>query len=439
MRVSQGEPAAVAGRYYAPRARTTPHNSEGHAVTAPDDLVAQLAAHRFEPEFDAPTPRPIPAGLRVGPFARGRRDAVVGFGVAGLARAGASQLEFVREWGETLLLLAYLDWLGGALVAAGLFAAAYFKLSRGAFEYVRSGEVLAGRVLDFETRVVRYHSGVPVMCRVFARVGYLDPDIGRACEAEVHSDAYSPDRLAAMELTFGVGDVATLVHLPGRRDSTLNLYGFLGLRGDLGLMPVPGVKPPSALLVCLRVASGIVALIWSVDAIGRYWPIDPDFGPEQWSVMAGGAILAGAAALVIEATPARRRAALEARPDFAPRAAVVLLKCAGFFLAGAFAAIIVALALNGRLDAAEPARRPVFVLGRQHRTHKGIVRSYTVTYRFADDPPDGSHRCSLPKRGFDTLAGPDAVARVAPGALGWPWLRDLEPLKLDGPTDPNRE
>lgn len=106
---------------------------------------------------------------------------------------------------------------------------------------------------------------------------------------------------------------------------------------------------------------------------------------------------------------------------------------------GAMTLLCWALSLNALLDGAEPEARPAVVVGRKVEVMKFVWRSYEVTFRFRDDPPNERRHYHANRAGFDALAGPDAVARVAPGAFGWPWLRDLEPLKLAGPTDPNRE
>src|SRR5262249_5210045 len=82
--------------------------------------------YEFEPEFQEQPPCSIPADLRLGRYARGKRKAVWGFFVAGVICLTSSLLPIVKTWGLYLLPLQYLLWIGiGCLVISVLQLISY--------------------------------------------------------------------------------------------------------------------------------------------------------------------------------------------------------------------------------------------------------------------------------------------------------------------------
>ena len=132
--------------------------------------------YAFEPEFDGPPPRAIPAELRVGPLARERHGDVVGLLIAGAVCLIVSRLP-----------VPYLDWVGLAFGVGGLGLQAYHRAVLGPFEYVVNGEPLAGRVLALEMRPSWHQNNQPTLWRYHALVGFADPVGGEWLECEFDS------------------------------------------------------------------------------------------------------------------------------------------------------------------------------------------------------------------------------------------------------------
>ncbi len=115
----------------------------GRTALGPFDPPADYA---FEPELRGDVPRPIPNELREGRYGRGQRRLVVGLIAATVVCLAASVVPIVQFWGQFLLPLAYISWIGAAFALAALVAWLRQRFAKGPYLYVESGTPLVARV-----------------------------------------------------------------------------------------------------------------------------------------------------------------------------------------------------------------------------------------------------------------------------------------------------
>lgn len=399
--------------------------------------------YRLEPELEGAPRRPIPPALRHGRYAAGQRRQVWGLFIAGATCLIAGFVPLIQTWGLYVLPLAWLHWIGGGLLVIALVVAAVHAVRRGPFRYVEDGLPLVVRVRALELRPTAHFNGQPATYRYFAVVEYRDPESGKLLTAETTSDDVPAPQKDGLACSYRVGGYATAVYLPGDLERSLRLYGFLGLRGGLGLVPAGGeaapVSPAQTAGAILAIFGLFFLLGWNVYAFTA-------FGPAEYSHTMlipglGGAVLLGGAALAAIAWQGRAAARAGAAKDAAGQAVeapsvgrvtevmVAVVVGLGCLLMGGLTAFCWALTLNAWLDESEPRERLVRIDKMVQVTHSGLIRRYEIKYRFADDP-EGKPReyASSPQEmaGFAALVG---VAEERGGRFGWRWVERIRPLR----------
>jgi hypothetical protein len=418
--------------------------------------------YEFEPEFQEQPPRSIPAELRLGRYARGKRKAVWGFLVAGAICLISSLLPIVRTWGLYLLPLQYLLWIGiGCFVISVLQLISYFW-SGGPYRYVKEGMPMVARIHDLALRVKTMVNGQPQTYQFVARIEYQDPTTGQLSVVDTPSNDISAMFKESLTTSYKVGDYATAVYLTSDPAKTLRLYGFLDLRPDLGVVrrdarPEGGLVQ-TVLLVCLLFGF-FGALFWNVYAYSRYAPVETSFS-QLALPFAIGALILGAPLLAfvighsIREEKKRRKRNEEALARGEPielesgrkrgwfggyGILIGLVLIAGTFLLGGGTMLCWCFTANALLDSSPGQLRPVAVDDLIMRTHKFIFREYLIKYHFLDEKEEKREFLSAPDHisQFNTNL---AIAEVHSGYFGWPWVKDLKPVKKAGRFEPgNRQ
>src|SRR5688572_4591814 len=169
--------------------------------------------YKFEPEFAARPPRPIPAEIRSGPFGRGRRRMIVAWMLSGFLCIAIGSTKVSSVGGLYFLPLAYLSWIGVGCIGIGALIALRAFFSPGAYKYIERGQPIACRIRALVLHPSAYHDGQPSMYRYMAAIEYRDPVLGQLS----HAECPSPD--FAMKdnwtVSYRVGEYATAVSMPG--------------------------------------------------------------------------------------------------------------------------------------------------------------------------------------------------------------------------------
>jgi hypothetical protein len=407
------------------------------------------SSYRFEDEFDGEPPRYIPAELKHGRYARRQRRMMCTFLFVGLLAYASSQLPIVKTWALYLLPLGYLNWIGVVSIAIALIGVFRYSSTRGPYRYVQEGVPLVARIHQLILQPTATTHGQPTMYRFFAGIEYRDPDSGNPAVARVASSEISAGAKERLTTSFRVGDYVTAVYLRPKMETTLQLYGFLDLRPDLGLVLREGATEfgiIKILVTILTVFALLGAMGWNVYALGCYGPADWVFA-QLAPPFALGAILLGIplfGAIVYAGRQSRKRRALLAEKCPEPGQVIevgvpkkpgrvmtvfgVLLVAVGMILMGGLTGLCWSFTLNAMLDDSPPQFRPVQVQNLLVVTHKLIFREYKIEYRFLADADRKHNLLSTPDhmQQFDTDLG---LAEVHAGRLGWPWVKTIVPVK----------
>ncbi|MEM8963343.1 MAG: hypothetical protein AAGD38_17790 [Acidobacteriota bacterium] len=412
--------------------------------------------YRFEPELTGPPPRPIPDAVVEGLWSRRQRLTRQALAVSAVISFVLYSFPAVRDLGVYFLPIAYLDWLAYGL--AGLAVVSWVRQSLGhtPIRYIRDGETSIGRVRALVKQPTVVHNSTPGEFQFAATVDVIHPETGEHQLFDTTSSSFSADRKDRYDTSFRVGDYVTMVHLPGKVDKTLRLYGFLDLMPGVGLVrrgkPVTFVD---VVLTALGITAVIGFFVWPLVAVYRFLPIVVSMEaltvPPVWTAVIAGAILIGGGFLSYLVWHYRREqrrlesnleafatgravessAAFFAQTGVWNRAFQALLVVGIPFIGGliGFTAVITA---NAMLDESMPEHTPVEVLGVFEETSKFVFREYYVEYRFADDPAAKVHSFHThPADVVRFMSESPASAVVRAGFFDLPWIERLEPESPD--------
>jgi len=407
--------------------------------------------YQFESEFQEHAPRSIPPELRSGRYARGKRKAVWGFLAAGVICISCSPLPIVKTWGLYFLPLQYLLWIGIGCLAASVLQLVSYLWSGGAYRYVREGVPLIVRINDLALRVKTIVNGQPQTYQFVARIEFQEPITGQLTVVDTASNDISATSKDSLTTSYKVGDYATAVYLPSNPEKTLRLYGFLDLHPDLGVVRRDTKREGSLLVVVLLVFllfGFFGVLFWNIYALSRYKRVEMSYSQYVLPVGIGGGLLGVPlfAFLILNSIRAEKKRQ-ERNEEALAREEPVELESArkGHWLGGygiLFGLVLIAGSIlmggltmtcwcftaNALLDRSPGQLRPVKVDDMIMTTHHAIFREYKIEYHFLDGDQEKLEFLSTPDHmeKFNTNL---AIAEVHSGYFGWPWVRDLIPVR----------
>ncbi len=414
---------------------------------ADHDGFAPPKDFQFEPELQPLPPRGIPYFLREGRYARRQRKTIWSFAVLGLVLIGLGALPIMKVWGQFVLPLAYVVWIGIAcLFIAGLIALGSRLLS-GAFRYVEDGIPIVARVTELylAPAVLVHEQGAAY--HFVADAEYLDPDSGELTSRQFTSNSFPADVKHKRTTSFRVGDYVTAIYLPNNPEKTLQLYGFLDLNPHVGVIDVESSDNLwKSLLTVIAIPVLFFVLGWNVYAYGRYCPLESNFA-QMWIPLAIGAVFFGGALiawLVIESrVEEHKRRALNERSletggpiqrsqerDQGWSASmgggfISVILIAGSLLLGGLTVLCWAFTINSLLDNSPPDVRKVEIDQLVVSTRYFIFREFTIEYHFPGEAE--THTLMSTPEQMEKLAGlKQGRAHVHAGRLGWPWVKSIE-------------
>lgn len=148
------------------------------------------AGYAFEPEFEPPVPRPIPPRLRQGRMEQRRTWALRGGLAFGIVCVAIEELPLIKHWGQFVLPLAYLSWIGLGIIALGALSIVIARLGLGPDRYICRGIPLVARVVELCKSPVIVHNGQAMWYAFSALVEYRDPQTGGLMRKQVKSPEF---------------------------------------------------------------------------------------------------------------------------------------------------------------------------------------------------------------------------------------------------------
>jgi hypothetical protein len=412
--------------------------------------------YKFEPEFNTPAPRPIPAEMYQGPYCRRRRMVIIAMFSVGIVLLICHSFPFVRSLGLYLLPLQYLHWLAVFLLAMSGVGWFSYYVFRGPLAYVEEGVPLVARIVAVLFRVKAMFHGEPVGFEYIVTFQHRDPVTGEVVLSYATHEvtAMAKDRVT---LSYQVGDYVTAVYLRGNPAKSLRLYGSLDLRPDLGVIPRGAPNQPSQanqtsvirLIGTIGAGGGcFLMVVWAVFAFGKFTPLEFSFYNLGVPLLIGAVLVGGwlryrarcarkARDTVEESNQAEAAEGGAIKPPSQTKVGLFgrgRIKNAfftfGFAMLGGAVVVSLAFTLNAVFDSSPVVFRPIRIREMWMVTHDFVYREYEIEYQLADDPGRETHRWLTTPSHMELWGGfRGGFAHVRRGFLGWPWVETLTPSK----------
>ncbi len=407
--------------------------------------------YAFEPEFDAPVPRPCPPEVRWGRYATLQKRQIAGLLFSGAALLAVSKLQFIEILSNYLLPLQFIFPLGLILGLCGIVAIVARKYRPGRYRYVIEGEPMIAQIRRLEMQSTAVAKGNATIFHLFTEFIYRDPITGEDHTAFTASEPIGIGQRMILQSTYRVGDYVTAVRLPGKPNDPVRLYGFLGLRHDLGVIPQQGKQLDSPLRMFLTLVflfAFLGAIGWFIYALGALKTISTPDG-DFWKCVGLGAVVFGlplafafhqVLAGWIKRNHVRDFSEVDEfdRPEdpvalsedelksyLKSTRMLRLFLIPAALVAGGFFFYTCCLSINALVDTSPAVWKPIQVDQLTITTHRGMVREYDVHYHFLDNPGKRHTRASTPEQMVGLIAGRNYRAEVHAGYFGWPWVRSI--------------
>jgi hypothetical protein len=377
-------------------------------------------------EFLPIVPRPIPGWVRQGAHARHQRGAIYSLAALGVMCLVLWPVPFVQGLSHYILPLKWLHWIGLGLFALAGIQSVQTLFSSGRRAYLRQGIPFPGRVISIQhafsgtAEAPLFHFAVTVE--------FDDPQTGEHRQSTVISpDGWRAAKMPRYECSLHPGDYVVLVALPDKFDSSLTVYGLLGLNPECEFItkdgrPLQGLSPYTAVMTAFLIGFIIVLCMAAFDVMMFSIPISGDW-KIPLGLAVGGLFLFGSAAAIW-----RHWAQVTGEP---PKKLAPVFLVYGFL--GAVAAPLAFAILNARLDRAPGELVPIEIVQFWETTHDLIIRDYEIEYRMLDSQDTEKHHVRYSQ--ITGLGGAHhGVLNVGPGRFGYPWIRNVHPLTWI-PTD----
>jgi hypothetical protein len=168
----------------------------------------------------------------------------------------------------------------------------------GPYRYIREAMPLVARVLSLIKAPTLIVEGHPTTYAILAKIEFRNPDSGQLQTADAKSTDFASSVRSEYTTSFKVGDYVTAVYFHGDFAKSLQIYSFLDLMPDVGLVrrndrqtqwgyvwKIPGL--------ILIVIGFLGILFWDIIAFGRYEPLNFGFSQGLIPFAAGAVVLGG--------------------------------------------------------------------------------------------------------------------------------------------------
>jgi hypothetical protein len=389
----------------------------------------------FEPEWLDPPPRTFDKSAFQGSHQLDRHLQSSFSLITGVFFIAVSYLPAAQEAAFFLPILSWLLWIGVGFILLGAIINIRSGGAEGPFRFLRDGVPLLVRCRSIQPKS---HGGENPMWCYQVWVDHPDPVTGEMLFHLLKSKQFTSQYFPKMEITYRVGDYVTAVYLPESMKETLTLYGFLGLKKDLGAINSTERSPwfaTEANFGCAIVWIFFGTFLWSIYVLFRYFPVSWNLASlTPWALY--GALGVGVPLQVWHVFRERRKRLDRGevrtklgKPNL-PTSTVGDWVGLPFSLAlWGGVSLMLGLSLNALLDHAPGIEKPIAITKlRQHESRiLGLpsLRDFHIEYHFLDDPTRRT-RLATPAEMDGLQVGP-ARAIVAQGQQGWPWVQKILP------------
>ncbi len=420
-------------------------------------------SYALEPELQGDSPRPMPQWVDDGRLAKQRRLSRAGFFATGVICLLLSQLPWIDDLAFYFLPLGYLFWIGAVCLLVGGVQQLSHAFVLGPFRYLRDGVPLVVRILGLVKAPSAIVNGEAAQFAFQAVVDFEDPDSRERVGVELKSSSFSSSKKEATGCSYRVGDYVTALYLPGKYPKTLQLYGFLDLKPDFGLVrqddSAGGSSFGKLLAEILAVVVLLFVLFWNVYAYQRFLPIDFDYRAALVPIVVGGLILGGGFLALSMLSYRREKRLLAQRVADSLESGQAIevgttslwgrsglygwgikaILVVGAPILGGLIAFCWAITANALLDKSQARQESVVIEDMVVTTNAFIFRDYTVKFRLGGSSEARSQWATPSEMAVLMLSQDDAVAEVREGRFGWPWVESLRPRVLAPGSVPGSE
>jgi hypothetical protein len=408
------------------------------------------ADYQFEPEFQAPIPRPIPPRARQGRHEQIRARSCWAVLAIGFLAVLLDELPGVQRWANFFPPLDYLQWFGAGAMALAAWGVVFgfIRFRVGPYRYIRYGIPLVARVTSLvKTPVLAVHGHVTHYA-ITALIQFRDPHTGEIRSHELKSRDFAAMGKDDYTTSFQVGDYVTAVYFPRKFPKSLRLFAFLDVVPGLGVVRIrPGWSKTAVSRAILRSTiflAFLAVLLSGLCACRLYQPLSMDWRHGILPVLLGGIGYAAIHVAIMRYRTRERQLivernaramasgeALEIAPAEPERSRIRAYAIGVFVFAiglmiGGYTVLCWCFAVNAWLDGSQPALKPAEIRGVKTLTYEFVFREYVVEYslRGVEDRLEYS---TTPEHAAEFLQIRDAIAEVHAGRFGWPWVKRLDP------------
>lgn len=407
--------------------------------------------YTIEPELVGEIPRPIPQEILHGPVFRRRRLALRWCFAVGLVCLALAPLPVVRLAGMFLLPLAFLGYIGAGLLVLGFVLWLLHRVDRTTFRPVREGLPIVVQVLGISKAPSIVVSGQPSNYVFHVAIQFIHPDTATPTIKMVRSKEFSAIIHDERDVSYRAGTTATAFYICGQFDKTLNLYGFAGLRDDLGVIKCKDDADPSTILGVAGIMASLFVLIAIFGGlIGAivYEPLTFGYGDAVIPVIAGVVLFGGSFGFLfwcLERSERRRRLRRNRRAVDTGGAVEIgattiwqqqgiggwLLKLILIFsmpALGGGLGVGFAFTANTLFDHSTSTELPAAVTARTQTTHAGLLRMYSIETNITSTG-ESVEVFTTPAK-LSMFATDDAIVEIVDGLFGWRCVRRIKPAPM---------
>lgn len=407
-------------------------------------------SYAAEAELQHTPPRPIPEWVRQGSHAKREWDTICILFLVGILCLLLSGAPFIKKLGLYILPLAYLKWIGWVLLAIAAICYGRYSLLWGSYQYIRKGIPVAVKITYILKAPSQVSNGIPTSFTFTTGFVLRHPESGELKLYHIKSPEFSADEKENYVNSLRPGDYVTALYFPGKLDSSLCLYGYLGLNPQVEFVKrksephyIGNNRTMDVAAKVLAIGAIFGVLFWNLFAYEFFQPISQS---HPLLIRAGviGAIIGVALSIyyfwseirkdrekikslqqrqVSDAAEAHYSSAI-AKTDFGGWVLKVVLVL-GFGLMSALTVMCALFGVNAIPDTSKPEFKKVEIIQFTQTTTKFILRLYHAEFIY----PGGDRKMEIPvdPEKIKDFKSPEGIIEIHEGTLHWPWIKSIRP------------
>jgi hypothetical protein len=412
---------------------------EDQNETSDSSEMERPTDYEFEPELRGRPPREIPEEFLNLPYHQNRMNVPWALFTGSAVCMALSMFPQVEQVGVFFSPFRYLFWIGVGLAVLAAISFFVVRQTLANLEYIRSGEAYPARILDLDIAPGMSFHGIVTYWKYMAQAAVWK-DASAKPEIVDFVAEVLPFQRWRKKMGYRIGDLATAVRVPNFHYRPLQLYGFLGVRPDIGLIDTGSTLTlRQAFLIVVLIVLGLAFLV-VVFGTATHFTLVGDKTVVEASGLIGAVVIGIPACILIERIRRRKYRSYLAALERAQETGefVENHRSSGWFKYSLFLVLVMftggalpastLMAVNIWFDQSKPEWRPVTVNGKFKESRAlGISKNYFLTFMFPKNDVQNQVYCT--PWHLDKFPKPPCpgFAEIHKGALGIAWLRSVEP------------